>query len=278
MKKMIFFFAACVLLFPALAFSAPGKQDRSDETANKVRDVQLLNLINGLELTKAQKELVVIKAREAAAIRATYELAIAKNETEFVSVISELRSVLLKGGSASEELRKRLNENKKARTEIDEKLENETMAIAREVEKSLDGRQKYALEHYKPCLIPPDTANIGQADEPGGFLKKLDKLRAMTQQEYTKKRMPMAFAAYKRVKTHLPPGTDLDEEGEIEFYVGFFDKVRAMDEPQYLLKKKELAGELAERYKPKYLPLTLVAKTKNLLLDPRIPELVTPGR
>jgi len=274
MKKMMFIFAACVLLFPAGAFSAPGKPDRSDETAGKVRDIQILNLINGLELTQSQKEIVVTKAREAAAIRATYELTLAKNENEFESVINELRAVLVKGGAASEELRKRLNENKKARTDIEEKIENETMALAREVEKSLDGRQKYALEHYKPCLIPPDTANIGQADEPGGFLKKLDKLRTMTPQEYTKKRMPMAFAAYKRVKTHLPPGTDLDEENEIEFYLGFFDKIRAMDEPQYLLKKKELAGELAERYKPKFLPLTLAAKAKNLLLDPRVPELV----
>jgi hypothetical protein len=243
-----------------------------------VRDIQLLNLINGLELSDGQRSAIAGRAREAEAARRGIEGERAAVEREYASILTELRGVLVEGRTAPEELKKRLHRAREARSRLEERLDAKLKSLSGEVEKVLEGHQTYAVTRYKPCLIPPQTGAIGQASEPDAVVKRLDKLRSMDGRTYKRMRIPMAYEALGRIRASLPPGTDLDEEKETTFILGLFEKVRSSSDADYLVKKVEFASELAGRYMPDRPSLTLAAKIAQLLLDPAVIPLLDKSR
>jgi hypothetical protein len=185
-------------------------------------------------------------------------------------VLLELRAQLLKGEQASPELKKRLHAAKTALEDLKEAESSEIDGIADSAAGILKGHQVYALEHYTPCLIPPDGTSIGQAAENDGIARKLDNLRKLPDEKYKKVRYAAAGEIYKHIQKNVPAGTALDSEAEMSFIFALLDRVRSMNAAEFSVRKEAIVSEIKDRYKARLPPLRLSARIRNLLLDPAI--------
>jgi hypothetical protein len=76
---------------PEMALAASTKADGLGEVAELRRDVQLLNLINGLDLSAEQMQFILDRAREAEAIRTETKGQAQGNAAATSQILSELR-------------------------------------------------------------------------------------------------------------------------------------------------------------------------------------------
>ena len=88
MRMKYFVFGLLISFF--LSQNALGESGKCLDMITEVRrDIQLLNLINGLELNKRQMELIVQKAEEAEKIREEFNSrVIRENEAGFIQVLN----------------------------------------------------------------------------------------------------------------------------------------------------------------------------------------------
>ncbi|RLC63316.1 MAG: hypothetical protein DRI80_04225 [Chloroflexota bacterium] len=159
---------------PALPASAQAQSDAVDLH----RQVQLLNLINGLELTPEQMHFVLEKAQEAQEIREG--LKTEADTEELTAVLEEMRETLIQGENLSQDLKERYwalhGDNKRLLATYEEDINS----IALEVEGIPEPHQVYALEQYVPRIIPPEgELRIGQAQDTSGGEAALGRLRAI---------------------------------------------------------------------------------------------------
>ena len=57
--------------------------------------------------------------------------------------------------------------------------------ICEEIKSKLNQNQLYNLENFKPCLVPPKgNARIGQAPDPEGLTKYIERIRKMSDEEF----------------------------------------------------------------------------------------------
>ena len=90
---------------PGRAFAASTEAEGLGEVANLRRDIQLLNLINGLDLSAEKMQFILDRASEAKAIREEIRSRAQGNTAATSQVLSELRETLMRGEVISSELR-----------------------------------------------------------------------------------------------------------------------------------------------------------------------------
>jgi len=81
------------------------KADELTDVGELQREVQLLNLLNGLELSADQMRFLLEKAQEAQKIREEFKGKADGNVAETTEVLSELRTILMKGENIPDSLR-----------------------------------------------------------------------------------------------------------------------------------------------------------------------------
>ena len=258
---------------PVPALAASTKAEGLDQVANLRRDVQLLNLINGLELSVEQMQFILDRAREAEAIREEIKGRAEGNAAATSQVLGKLREILLHGEVISSELRDEFFSVEGENHVLKEEWEQEIARLALEVEEGLEGHQLYALERYVPCVIPPKgEARIGQAEDPHAGQALLQRIRDIPAEQFEVRKERIAQRVLERVLGRLPKGRALafDQEEEIEWMLGFLEKVRGLDEMTFAVEKEKLVEEVKSHYAPPDVPVDVSAKIESHLLDPRI--------
>ena len=258
---------------PGLAFAASTKAGDRGDVANLRRDVQLLNLINGLDLSAEQMQFVLDKAREAEAIRAEIKSRAQGNAAATSQVLSELRETLMRGEVISSELRDEFFSAEGENHALKEEWEQEMTRLALEVEGTLEGHQLYALEHYVPCVIPPKgEARIGQAEDTHAGQALLQRIRDIPDDQFEARKAKIAQKVLERVLARLPKSQALalDQEEETEWILCFLEKVRGLDEMTFAVEKEQLVEEVTSRYASPEVPVDVSVKIERHLLDSRI--------
>ena len=235
------------------------------------REVLLLNLINGLELSSDQMRLILEKAKEAEELREEFKDKAEGNVDETVAVLSELKATLMRGEDIPPSLRERAHQVQGANKALKQEYEEEMSKLALEVREALGEHQLHALENYIPCLIPPEgEARIGQAEGTTHLERALERIREMPSPVFERRKERMAQRAIEMAKGHLPKGFIINEEEEKERLISIFEEARAMSEVEFELEKENLAQQLKSPYELPELPLDVSVKIERFLLDPLI--------
>ena len=258
---------------PGPVSAASARAEGLGEVANLRRDVQLLNLINGLDLSAEQMQFALDRAREAEAIREEIKSQAQGNVAATSQVLSELRATLMRGEVISSELGDEFFSVEGENHALQEEWEQEMIRLALEVEGNLEGHQLYALERYVPCVIPPKgETRIGQAEDthPGQAL--LRRIRDIPADQFEARKEKIAQRVLERVLARLPKeqALALDQEGEIEWILCFLEKVRGWDEMTFAAQQEALVEEVKSRYALPEVPVDISVKIEKHLLDPRI--------
>ena len=258
---------------PGLALAASTKAEGLGEVANLRRDVQLLNLINGLDLSVEQMQFILDRARQAEAIREGIKGRAEGNAAATSQVFSELRETLMRGEVISSELRDAFFSVDRENHALKEEWEQEMARLALEVEGNLESHQLYALEHYVPCVIPPEgEVRIGQAEDTHAGQGLLLGIRDIPDAQFEPRKQRIAQKALERVLARLPKSQALalDQEEETEWLLCFLEKVRGLDEMTFAVRKEQLVEEVKSRYASPEVPVDVSVKIERHLLDPRI--------
>jgi hypothetical protein len=258
---------------PEPAFAASTKAEGLGEVANLRRDVQLLNLINGLDLSVEQMQFILDRAGEAEAIREEFKSRAEGNAAATSQVLNGLRATLMRGEVISSELRDEFFSVEGENHTLREEWEQEMTRLALEVEESLEGHQIYALEHYVPCIIPPKgEARIGQAEDTQAGQALLQRIRDIPEDQFEARKAKIAQRVLERVLARLPKSRilALDQEEEAEWILCFLEKVRGLDEMTFAVQKEALVEEVKSRYASPEMPVDVSVKIERHLLDLRI--------
>jgi len=271
MKK--WFLLLVVLLLPLASGCQsvqPASAQASPEMVDLHRQVQLLNLINGLELTPEQMRFVLEKAQEAQETRE--ELKGEADAEEMNTVLEEMRDTLMEGQNLSPELRERFFAAKADNERLMEEYQEDAARLAQEVEGVLEDHQLYALERYVPCIIPPEgELRVGQAQGTGGGEAALERLRAIPDDRFERHKEEIARRVLERIREHLHGAVViLDEEAELERIAALIEEARALSDVDFELQKEALIEDLLAPYEATRPQSDLTATITRHLLDPAI--------
>jgi len=239
------------------------------------REVLLLNLINGLELSADQMSFILEKAKEAQEIREEFEDRAEENVDETFEALSDLRATLMRGEDISPSLQERVHRLQNANRGLREEYEEEMTRLALEVKETLGEHQFYALERFVPCLIPPEgEARIGQAEGTAPAERALGRIREMPDPMFERRKEQVAQMALELARRHLPKGLIINEDEEKDRIISIFEEARAMSDVEFELEKTNLAQQLKSRYELPKLPSDVTVKIEGFLLDPLIVPLL----
>jgi hypothetical protein len=235
------------------------------------REIQLLNLINGLELSADQMRVILEKAREAEEIREELRGEAEEKEDGLVEVLSELRATLMRGEGVSPSLREQVHGAESTSRGLKEEYEGEMTRLALEIKDVLGEHQLYALEQFVPCLIPPEgEARIGQAEGTAQAERQLARIRAIPGPLFEARKEEIAQRVIERIREHLPKGILINEEEEKKEIIALLERARALSEVEFELEKSNLVQQLKSRYTLPRLPVDVSVKVERFLLDPLI--------
>ncbi|RME86409.1 MAG: hypothetical protein D6785_03400 [Planctomycetota bacterium] len=204
MKKGLFYLMVLVFVFlgnPILR----GEQDCEEGqkcSKKKVRkikkEINLLNLMNGLNLSADQIKELLKLAKDLKALGE--EMGILKKkeiskeaQNKKLQLLKEIQERILQGQEIPIRLRKELislqrQTNPYPTREEKRKFLKYIKEMEEKASKILTKSQKEVLATYKPCLIPPknlkDPVRIGQAEVDGKYYKILKKLRKLPNWKY----------------------------------------------------------------------------------------------
>jgi len=250
---------------PALSANAQSPP----ETVDLRRQVQLLNLINGLELTSEQMRFVLEKAQAAQEMRE--ELKAEADAEELTAVLEELREALMQGENISQELKERYWGLHRGSKGLMEEYQEEATRLAQEIEAVLEEHQLYALEQYVPCIIPPEgELRIGQAQGAGGGAA-LERLRAIPDDRFERHKEDIARRVMERLEERVHGRVlILDEEDELNRILDLMERARALSDVDFELRREALVEELLEPYDAARPEPDVTAIIARHLLDPAI--------
>ena len=273
MKKWLLLLVTGVLLLTCYGYGAAplAEAEEAPEIAELHREVQLLNLLNGLELTADQMRFVLEKAQEAQELREKLKAEAGTEEVR--QVLMELKDTLMRGENIPDSLKERWFSTHARTKELKKEYEEEMDRLAGEVEGILEGHQLYALEHFKPCIIPPEGGlRIGQAEGTGGLERHLERLRALPEEKFQEHKDDIVERVWERIKEHLPRGALLfvDEEEEKAYILSILEETRSLSDAEFEVRKEELAQEFKARYEPSEGAIDIRLRIRCHLLNPHI--------
>jgi len=244
------------------------------------QDISMLNLLNGLHLTKNQHSAILEEARNAHALREEYRQRaahlIAQTEERLEGLRAELISPELPPPRYVE------NRAKKANSEIKEIQESYLLALGRieqRVSAILTDGQKQIVEDFKPCLIPPknlrNPTRAGQANDSSRVERLLSRSRTIPSPKFERKMNVYFDKHIEKLEKYGGPMSDEKIEAERERVLAIVKEARALSDVDFELNKQELARRIdtSEENKKKALLLshgTRRGKIARFLLSERI--------
>lgn len=235
-----------------------------------MRDIRLLNLINGLDLSKKQTELIIQKAEEAERIREEFKNGNKDKKEDIAQVLENLRDVLIQGKESSPALKRQVHKSKEMMHEIRKNYEESITELAVSIKKELYAYQLYTLDKYVPCLILPEGSAAGAAEDSKGAERLLIRVRNIPAQGFEKRKEELVQKMIERIRRSLPKGFIIEEEEEKERILSVLEEARNLSDVDFTLKKTELVQELKSKYSRPDLPIDISVKIERLLLTSEI--------
>ena len=259
---ILYLVAACLAAtVPVLAEDGRPVPEDLDACIKEVRalqaDINLLNLVNGLNLTKEQvagmlKEAQGVEEYLAPLDRtAREERALRAEEAE---VLRAVRDRLLKEGAVPPtlEARWRVLEQRRHRMEGKWKLRPQALerirSAAGRVERMLSGAQLQVLCEYQACLIPPknlkDPVRVGQARSTGPGEARLEQVRALPDEVYGRLLPTIIEKLTAAAEHHAGAMDEAERKAYRKRVLETLKAARAMDDVEFALNKSDLAARL----------------------------------
>ena len=271
----------CLAVIFALAGSSPtiwaGAQNIPvDESIEGLkREIRVLNLVNGLNLTPEQMDRILSLARRAEGCRAEFRKTVGSFEEEEGRALEEIGSFLRLGleipQNTAQSFHGISNEARRAGLMMREEMKNLTEQASR----VLESHQIHQMELYVPCIIPPKgEARIGQAADFKGLSRSLERLRELPARVYSMRRRAIAQRTLDALKLRAAPGTNGDERELLGRIVSITDRARALDEAEFTIQKESLAEEMAGLLKQEIPAGQLDRKIEGFLLSPEMIRLL----
>jgi hypothetical protein len=271
-KVFTFFTAMVVLLTVNPIWGLPeSSQEKLGKTEDLRKEIRLLNLINGLDLTQDQMEIVLTNARENKKLRDHFEKALLSKQEEMEVALSEVRSYLRENKEippqAVRNYRRLDREVREARLKIQEGMKD----LVKEIEESLEPHQLYQLQEFVPCIIPPKgEKRIGQAKDHKGLARNLERIRRVPSRLYQQNKEDIVGKTLDGLKLHAPLFADINNE-EMERHIEtIYDAVRNLEDAEFEIQKEQLAEDLISPFRPQAPSNSLMRKIAGFLLSAEV--------
>jgi len=268
----------------------PEIRARAASVARLQDEVSILNLVNGLFLSRPQSEKIIALARETGGLRDATIRRHAALLKEFEAAMTELKKTLSACGHIPADLERRVQEKeleiKAARHAYAESLR----AIEKRLCALLTPAQKRVVETFNPCIIPPhdlkDPVRVGQAQgEHRDLEDHLETFRNLPEKAWK----PVAealFEMYLSFEEKLLGSFEPEKrKAEMARLAKLVEKARAMNDQDFASEKGSLALEVIQpitEHQDKAQELTTyflkasggLSKPGKYLLNPRIVPLL----
>lgn len=270
-KSFIPLFILAIFLTRVLFSQVPSPLgERLQKTEELRRQIRVINLVNGLELTSEEMAAVLDKAKEAQRANEAFRDQILASKEEMDGLLEEIKSYLEKNQEVPLLLAQRFhelnNEVKKAEIKREEKMKE----LSQDVRGVLREHQLYSLEKYVPCIIPPKgESRIGQAQDFKGVAKNLERIRNLPPYLYEQKKEEISRRTLDALKLHSPRAVELNGEQLGRHVMAIFEKARTLDEAEFEIQKEGLAKQLIEPLQPRVSD-NINRKIESFLLVPEI--------
>ncbi len=262
MKKCFYF--VLVLLSTSLLFG----QD-FDRIIGLTKEVKILNLLNGFELTTEQKKVIKKSIKEVQIIEKDFETQVEECLEIFDVALEKSIEILGTGKELPPSLKKEISTYSHEFKEGRKVKEGRILDIAQQIERVLEPQQVQQLKEFIPCLIPPPgRIRIGQTGSSEMIAKHLEKIRDLPESIYVREKDNIISKALKKKKEHLPVLKEFDEDAEGERIEAILDKVRSMRDVDFTLNKDRIAEEFKGDDKKRDSKNDVVQKIRHFLLDP----------
>jgi hypothetical protein len=251
--------------------------DEESRIAEVTRQIRLLNLVNGLELSRDQMQFIIEKSREAEALRADILRSASGESSEVEHVLkplSELREVLLRGENIPDTLKAEVHESSLWTKELKHNYDERIAEMAAQVEDILEPHQIHTIETYVPCLIPPKQGAAGQAENPQKAIRLLTKIRELSTSEFERNKRALATRIWKDMEKKLPVKRGFGEEEEIRWLESFLTRTRKLSEVEFALQCRSLVHELKDHYYPNKPTVGIPERIVRFLLDAEMAPLL----
>jgi len=271
--KALILVIAMVCFFYAL-FLGGGPKPAAD-TLERIeelrREIRVLNLVNGLDLTQEQMEMILASAGEIKQLRDQFKSAVLFRQEEMGALLEEIKGYLKDKNeipaSTAQKYHLLNGEIKEARVKMEERIRQ----LAKEVEEHLESHQLYQIEQFIPCVIPPQgETRIGKANNNSGIARSLGRIRRIPTRLYHLKKEEIFRRTLEGMKLHATPDAEFNEEEARQHILSLYDEARQLDDADFEIQKEKLAEELVSPFKPDHPPARLDRKISAFLLSPEI--------
>ncbi len=263
---MVFFLTSSLLWgLPELS------KEKLEKTEEMRREIRLLNLINGLDLTPKQMEIVLENAEEYQSIRAQFEKVLLNRQDEMETVLEEIRGYLRENKEIPPQVAQQYHRLNREIREARLKIQEEMKDFAKEIEESLEPHQLYQLQEFVPCIIPPKgEKRIGQAKDYKGLTRSLERIRRIPSRLYQQRRDEIMGRTLEGLKLHTPFFSDLNEEEMKRHVELIYDEARNLEDVEFEIQKERLAEDLISPFKPEVPENNLMRKIAGFLLSEEV--------
>lgn len=231
------------------------------------RQIMVLNLVNGLDLTSDQMEMILSYAKESEALRRQFQSTLLLSQSKLESTLEEIRAYLREKkeipSSTKQEYHRLADEIKSTRLKMDEGVRS----MALNIKERLKPHQVYQLEQFVPCIIPPKgELRIGQVDNHKSLAMKMERIRGLPSRVYERRKSWILSQTLRGLKLHAPRGTSIDE-GEMRDHIQqIFDEARSLEDTEFEVQKEDLAQRLIFPIKRPETKNSLLRKIEGFLL------------
>lgn len=245
-----------------------------DRVAVLRQDISLINLLNGLHLSREQMTQILHLARERrslweGAAPGSVELMAALRQAE--EAFAVLKKEIQQGNPARGEVPARaasINQRLKELAQQNQKLVNQKQkALEGRLRRVLSPEQLKVVENFKPCLIPPldlrNPVRAGQASAAAGVFKRLQRLRQIPEKHWRARRQQIAQRVVDRYSRHHYRMTEAEKQAEAARILRVMDRARQLSNIDFEMEKEKLAQELKPKDKMRELRDQLEARAPH---------------
>ncbi|MCD4786298.1 MAG: hypothetical protein K8T10_20940 [Candidatus Eremiobacteraeota bacterium] len=252
MKRIFIFTLIVSFLIGVFSLAPPptesAKSYSKSEIRDMMRDIQTLNLINGLNLSQDQMQKLLPVAREVKQRQDKIQATFDRKNNEIYSVLKEMKSQLMSKSDVTNDLKKRYHnaegEIKKQRVEFNERMK----VLNKEISGILNDNQKVVLKEYQPCIVPvksiANPERIGQAAGGERFQRLFSRIRRIPEDRYPQAKERILARTKEKIKMHIRD--DKEREAALKNLSEAMDKARSLSDEEFEMKK----GEIASNIKP----------------------------
>ena len=242
------------------------------EVHDDIADIHSLNLYHGLYFSAEQIREMIGLLERVRAVRARHGRETSRLAGLYADSLAELRRVRLGEGPIPMELQDEIDNGSNRFRYIEMRKNSEMRRLAGEAMAVLTPNQIDRIEHYNPCLIPPQSdtepERMGQAADYAKGVELLESIYFKDRETFERERgilEGLALGGIRRIREL--EGKAYDEEAEQARVAGLIDEFRSLDPATFETEKVRYTETIFHFEHPS---LPLVQKVIANLLNPNV--------